>query len=214
VCLNEVNLEAAVFLRIELPRSLFTHKGTSDINHGRLVEISNGDHKGRKGVYMEYLGNKHRLLLLKEDEGIHIDTIVNLKSAHFFVKCDGGQWSLWEDLQVANIAAADRALINDDEQEELRHEAGLGTRLVNIQNGISVNSGWIGEPALLHANPHHEFHPNIKKAMENLGQAMAESRLPFISLGMKMQIEKHAAQHVAKQHDHSHRPRKMVHSGL
>jgi len=161
VCLNEVNLEAAVFLQIQLPRSLFTNKGTRDINQGRPLEISNGEHKRRKGVYMEYLGNKHRLLLLKEDKGIHIDLTVNLKSVNFFVKCNGGQWPLWEDLQVANIAAA-------HEQEELGHEASLGTRLVNIQNGISVNSGWIGEPALLHADPHHEFHPNIKKAMENL----------------------------------------------
>lgn len=198
IMLDEVDLEKAIIIRIELPKSIFTHQGTSDPNHGRLVNIHDGSFASRTAIYMEYLGKQHRLLLLDTIKPYepHIDTLINLKGHYFWVKNDGGGWSLLDELIAANEGAKDRALNVIADQTEVTETLSCpsGPRVVNVKNGISIHTGWTGESGLFNPYRSTEMANPVEQAMEDLALAMARTGTPFISHGMKTKIERRAAQ--------------------
>jgi len=198
--LDDIDFEEAVFVKIGLPRTLYTGQGEADCNHGRLVEIFDGEFSGRKAIYLEKVGNKHKVLVLKNSRvrGLRVDTTVNLKEIWIRVKDDTGRFVRVEDLPAYNRNAADIvAGLDWDRPDAL--EAGMvphGLRVVDARHAVVVHAGWRGVAGLIEEQRERPYPKVMDDAMKVLAMAMARLGVPFLSHGMKRDIERYAARFV------------------
>ena len=100
-----------------------------------------------------------------------------------------------EDLPAYNRNAADIVAGFDWDRPDAL-EAGKvphGLRVVDARHAVVVHAGWRGVSGLIGERREGPYPKIIDDAMKDLAMAMAKLRVPFLSHGMKRDVERYAA---------------------